>query len=213
VDPSPSLAASAQHGQIPGVILQWALRDLDGADPAIVAARPPRRAARLSRRHAAGAQPRTAAGAVCRYPGRSRVLVGGMGAAGLPDWWTYPTQCQEGHAWRPGRVIVSWQPCQCQPAREAQSRGPGHRVVECRTKGCTSAPWFDPVHNEATARLEVTSWGVSAWSLVLGLSEDVARSGPGTHPRQGVSGTRAVVLARRSCGSPRSGWQLSPEAR
>jgi hypothetical protein len=68
-----------------------------------------------------------------------------------PDWWTYPDECQEGHPWGPGRVIVSWMPCACDPAQKAQDRGPGHRVVECRTKGCRSVPWYDPVHDEATA--------------------------------------------------------------
>jgi hypothetical protein len=70
----------------------------------------------------------------------------------LPYWWTYPTACENGHPWGPGKVIVSWQPCECDPARKAQSRGPGHRVVECRTKGCKSERWFDPVHDESTAR-------------------------------------------------------------
>jgi hypothetical protein len=42
-----------------------------------------------------------------------------------PDWWTYPDECQQGHPRGPGRVIVSWMPCACEPAREAQACGPG----------------------------------------------------------------------------------------
>jgi hypothetical protein len=68
----------------------------------------------------------------------------------LPDWWIYPKYCGHGHPWGPGRVIVSWTPCQCQPAREAQAKGSGHRLIECRTPGCG---WVDyePLHDESTA--------------------------------------------------------------
>jgi hypothetical protein len=69
-----------------------------------------------------------------------------------PDWWTYPICCGNGHPWGPGRVIVSWQPCLCDPAREAQPRGSGHRLIECRTPGCG---WVDyePLHDPETAGL------------------------------------------------------------
>ena len=30
----------------------------------------------------------------------------------LPPWWAYPERCGNGHLWGPGRVIVSWHPCQ-----------------------------------------------------------------------------------------------------
>jgi hypothetical protein len=36
-----------------------------------------------------------------------------------PAWWSYPTQCSQGHQWAPGKVIVSWLPCNCEPARQA----------------------------------------------------------------------------------------------
>ena len=32
--------------------------------------------------------------------------------------------------------LVSWMPCQCGPARKAQPRGSGHRLIACRTPGC-----------------------------------------------------------------------------
>jgi len=63
----------------------------------------------------------------------------------LPWWWTYPTKCGNGHVWGPGKVIVSWLPCQCGPAREAQPRGSGHRTIACRTPGCRYA-CYDPPH-------------------------------------------------------------------
>lgn len=56
------------------------------------------------------------------------------------------------------------------PARAAQSRGPGDRVVECRTKGCRSAPWFDPVHSDTTAGLPAPGADtISAFEKTTGL--------------------------------------------
>jgi len=49
----------------------------------------------------------------------------------LPEWWCFPVRCQAGHAWGPGRVIVSWSPCDCPPAVARQPKGPGHRTVRC----------------------------------------------------------------------------------
>jgi hypothetical protein len=62
-----------------------------------------------------------------------------------PAWWCYPEQCADGHEWGPGRVILSWMPCDCGPAQAAQERGPGHLVVYCRAQGCQSA-WYSPPH-------------------------------------------------------------------
>ncbi len=84
---------------------------------------------------------------IFRYLLRMCVLVVLMANGGLPDWWTYPTRCGNGHDWGPGRVIVSWMPCLCDPAREAQQKGSGHRVIVCRTPGCgfeVYEPWHDP---------------------------------------------------------------------
>jgi hypothetical protein len=75
-----------------------------------------------------------------------------MADSPLPDWWTYPKYCGRGHAWGPGRVLVSWMPCQCDPAREAQLRGSGHRLVECRAPGCGWTD-YEPRHDPATAGL------------------------------------------------------------
>jgi hypothetical protein len=50
-----------------------------------------------------------------------------------------------------GPVIVSWQPCQCDPARAARPRSPAHRVIACRTPGCDWAV-HDPRHDLASAR-------------------------------------------------------------
>jgi hypothetical protein len=68
----------------------------------------------------------------------------------LPNWWTYPTRCGNGHPWGPGRVLVSWMSCLCDPAREAQARGNGHWVIACRGPGCT---WicYEPPHDPGTA--------------------------------------------------------------
>jgi len=32
----------------------------------------------------------------------------GVNDASLPWWWTYPIKCGNGHAWGPGKVIVSY---------------------------------------------------------------------------------------------------------
>ncbi len=70
----------------------------------------------------------------------------------LPDWWSYPTHCGNGHAWGPGKVIVSWLPCLCESARAAQPRGSGHRTIACRVPGCgyvSYEPAHDPDEGEA----------------------------------------------------------------
>jgi hypothetical protein len=67
-----------------------------------------------------------------------------------PAWWKYPEQCRHGHPWGPGRVIVSWSPCDCAPAQAELGRG--HLTVSCRSDGCRSR-WYQPRHDPAT-----TSW-------------------------------------------------------
>jgi hypothetical protein len=66
-----------------------------------------------------------------------------------PRWWTYPLECANHHPWGPGKVIVSWVPCQCGPARTAQERGGGHRAISCPVPGCRSV-FYDPPHDPAT---------------------------------------------------------------
>ena len=67
---------------------------------------------------------------------------------GRPAWWCYPEQCADGHEWGPGRVILSWMPCDCGPAQAMQEQSPGHLVVYCRAQGCESA-WYSPRHEPA----------------------------------------------------------------
>jgi hypothetical protein len=74
-----------------------------------------------------------------------------MNDAPLPDWWTYPTKCERGHRWGPGRVIVSWQPCGCGPAREILAKGSGHRTISCRVPGC-GATHYQPRHEPEPGR-------------------------------------------------------------
>jgi hypothetical protein len=45
----------------------------------------------------------------------------------------------------PGRVIVSWMPCECAPAPAAPTRGPGHLVVYCQAYCCLAA-WYSLRH-------------------------------------------------------------------
>ena len=63
-----------------------------------------------------------------------------------PAWWCYPERCQNGHEWGPGRIILSWMPCDCPPAMADREKGPGHMVVHCHAApGCQSA-WYKPRH-------------------------------------------------------------------
>ena len=65
-----------------------------------------------------------------------------------PDWWSryYPLECQHGHPWGPGRIIVSWTLCDCPSAVAAQTTGPaGHVTVHCATPRCRSV-WYKPRH-------------------------------------------------------------------
>ena len=64
-----------------------------------------------------------------------------------PAWWSYPEQCENGHEWAPGLIIVSWSMCDCPPALAAGTPGPsGHLAVYCRAKGCRSV-WYRPRHH------------------------------------------------------------------
>lgn len=82
---------------------------------------------------------------------KARALIEPVSERKLPDWWAYPVECERRHPWGPGRVIVGWQPCSCDPAREAQPRGPGHLYVSCQERGCTSR-WYRPAHGPASVR-------------------------------------------------------------
>jgi hypothetical protein len=56
-------------------------------------------------------------------------------------------RCQNGHKWGPGRIILSWMPCDCPPAMADREKGPGQMVVHCHAApGCQSA-WYKPRHD------------------------------------------------------------------
>jgi hypothetical protein len=65
-----------------------------------------------------------------------------------PSWWSYPSKCSRGHEWGPGKVIVSWTPCDCQPAKDSGQLG--HQTVSCQEPGCRCR-WYRPRHDPATA--------------------------------------------------------------
>ena len=106
----------------------------------------------------------------------------------LPGWWNYPKHCHHGHPSGPGRVIVSYMPCDCAGARQAGKLG--HLLtVNCREPGCTSC-WRKPRHDPATATpaLRVGRDGLpgSGGAVVVGGQEPPAvpaGEGPGgDHP-------------------------------
>jgi len=60
----------------------------------------------------------------------------------VPGWWTYPRQCENGHPWAPGRVIVRWRRCFC----VGEEPGTGHTIVTCGAEGCGWS-WYWPSHD------------------------------------------------------------------
>jgi hypothetical protein len=125
-----------------------------------------------------------------------------------PRWWTYPIECANGHAWGPGRVRVSWRPCQCAPARAAQTRGSGHRMIACGVPGCRSV-FFEPPHDSATAlgqpRAPVSTCARHPESCALRAERAGERARIAGARR--VAGDAAVALreiADRGAGCPRS---------
>src|SRR6266516_3623724 len=54
-----------------------------------------------------------------------------------PGWWCYPLECQNGHVWAPGTILVGWTPCDCAPAVAAHgsASGAGHLVGLLRAPG------------------------------------------------------------------------------
>jgi hypothetical protein len=57
-------------------------------------------------------------------------------------WPGFPEQCRLGHQWKPGTVLITWRPCECETA--AAARG-GHIEVTCNEPGC-SERWQRPLH-------------------------------------------------------------------
>jgi len=66
-----------------------------------------------------------------------------------PSWWCYPVKCSRGHEWGPGKVIVSWKPCDCQSAKDSGKLG--HLMVSCQELGGCPSRWYSPRHDSATA--------------------------------------------------------------
>jgi len=44
-------------------------------------------------------------------------------------WPFFPEECRSHHPWRPGTVVICWDPCDCPAARNARG---GHITVQCR---------------------------------------------------------------------------------
>jgi hypothetical protein len=78
---------------------------------------------------------------------RTHVLITIMEERKPPAWWFYPLQCEQGHPWAPGKVLVSYVFCECPPVRAAygDQDGIGHLTVQCGEPGCRSK-WYSPPH-------------------------------------------------------------------
>ena len=68
-----------------------------------------------------------------------------------------PDVCPYGHELKPGRIVVSWTPCICPAATEAdvRGRGMGHVRVDCRqceAEGRVTT-FFEPPHDAASPPL------------------------------------------------------------
>lgn len=57
-------------------------------------------------------------------------------------WSSIPAECRLRHPWRPGTVMISWEPCECEPAQHARG---GHIKVACAAASCTEV-WLSPRH-------------------------------------------------------------------
>lgn len=101
----------------------------------------------LAQIHNARQQLRTASTASTASTGRrlaEQSLASSQPAVGAqPLWWSYPAQCSNHHDWKPGSVMVTWEPCGDCPAAAANQLG--HLRVSCRTPGCPSV-WYSPSH-------------------------------------------------------------------
>lgn len=60
-----------------------------------------------------------------------------------PAWWIYPTECEAGHKWSPGRITVTWSPCNCMAAQAVKAGVAGHLTACCTEPGCSST-WRKP---------------------------------------------------------------------
>jgi hypothetical protein len=103
-----------------------------------------------------------------------------------PAWWCYPLECANGHEWGPGRIIVSWQPCDCGPA----ARRAGVR--------------------RAAMRYVALSDGTSTGGVVIaaGAYGELPGACPGRErqPARGASASRMrVLLVSWTCNAPRDG--------
>src|SRR5215472_14653143 len=90
-----------------------------------------------------------------------------MGDSERPSWWSYPERCSHGHDWGPGRVIVSWMPCDCPAATASGASGAGHLRVSCHTPGCGSV-WYSPRHEWESLPVARTAVWVQRLALLVG---------------------------------------------
>jgi hypothetical protein len=56
----------------------------------------------------------------------------GVIADGSGAWWSWPEQCEHGHELGSGRMLVSFERCDCAPGpRGIPGPRPGHMIVAC----------------------------------------------------------------------------------
>jgi hypothetical protein len=96
----------------------------------------------------------------------------------------------------PGRVIVSWSRCDCEPARAVRPHGAGHQTVRCQPPGCR-ARWFEPRRKSAADGLAsgrsrgcctCPDYDARALRRLAGRESccrDMARAAPGDDNRHG----------------------------
>jgi hypothetical protein len=79
-----------------------------------------------------------------------RALAATHGPCGYARRWTDPEHCGNGHLWGPGRVLLSWMPCQCGPPPRSRSGGrPWPQVIlptPTSTPASPTVAWRMRVH-------------------------------------------------------------------
>ncbi len=101
----------------------------------------------------------------------------------------WPAECRLHHPWKPGTVTITWEPCDCPPARAARD---GHVKVKCNAPRCEET-WWSPLQPARAAPSRPPGR-----SLPLTTQDHGAISRPLTPVNRGLQRSRADSRTARS---------------